>query len=284
MVNPSIILLKETKIEATRKIYKTTGGIVAISQGASGGIATIWNEQIWASEVTFETQNWILTTLKNKDDNNIITMINIYMPNSYKDKLAAWASLSNLRNTMDLATCIIEGDLNTHLNQGEKKGGSKVRDPLSENPVDLISDWDMQDIKPIKGHYTWNNRRAGLQHIAARLDRFLINSNFLLSPLDISSQILPSAISDHKPIILSFRPSQNLGPLPFRFNQLWLDNSDIPLLVTAAWNASFSRSPNFVWESKLKTIKLALKYWAKESYSAPHKEKQDRLEQLRQIQ
>jgi hypothetical protein len=179
-------------------------------------------------------------------------MINIYMPNSYKDKLAAWASLSNLRNTMYLATCIIEGDLNTHLNQGEKKEGSKVRDPLSENPVDLISDWDMQDIKPIKGHYTWNNRRAGLQHIAARLDRFLINSNFLLSPLDISSQILPSAIFDHKPIILSFRPSQNLGPLSFRFNQLWLDNSDVPLLVTAAWSDSFSRSPNFVWEIKIK--------------------------------
>jgi hypothetical protein len=49
----------------------------------------IWNEQIWTSEVTSETQNWILTTLKNKDDNNIIMVINSYMPNFYKDKLAA---------------------------------------------------------------------------------------------------------------------------------------------------------------------------------------------------
>jgi hypothetical protein len=108
---------------------------------------------------------------------------------------------------VDLVACIIGGDLNTHLSQGEKKGGSKVRDPFSENPVDLISDWDMQDIKPIKGHYNWNNRRTGLQHIVVRLDRFLININFLLSPLDISSQILPSTISNHKPIILSFHPS-----------------------------------------------------------------------------
>jgi hypothetical protein len=102
MVNPSIILLQKTKmeaksiIEATSKIYKTTGGIAVNSQGASGGIATIWNEQIWTIEVASETQNWILTTLKNKDDNYIITVINSYMPNSYKDKLAAWTSLSNL--------------------------------------------------------------------------------------------------------------------------------------------------------------------------------------------
>jgi hypothetical protein len=92
------------------------------------------------------------------------------MPNSYKDKLATWASLSNLLNTVDLSTCIIVGDLNTHLSQGNKKGGSKVRDSFSENLVDLISDWDMQDIKRIKGHYTWNNRREGLQHIVAHLD------------------------------------------------------------------------------------------------------------------
>jgi hypothetical protein len=129
------------------------------------------------------------------------------MPNSCKDKLAAWASLSNLRNTMDLSSCIIGGDINTHLSLGKKKGGSKFGDPFSENLVDLMSYWDMQDIKPTKGHYTWNNKRLGLQHIATRLDRFLINNNFLLSPLDISSQILPSTIFENKPITLSFRPS-----------------------------------------------------------------------------
>jgi exonuclease III len=51
MVNPSIILLQETKMEAksimeaTSKIYKTIGGIAVSSQGASRGIATIWNKK-----------------------------------------------------------------------------------------------------------------------------------------------------------------------------------------------------------------------------------------------
>jgi hypothetical protein len=65
---------------------------------------------------------------------------------------------------------------------------------------------------------------------------------------------------------------------------LWLDNSDVPLLVTPAWNVFISGCPNFVWENKLKTFKLVLKDWAKASYSAPHQEKQDILEKLRHIQ
>jgi endonuclease/exonuclease/phosphatase family metal-dependent hydrolase len=109
-----------------------------------------------------------------------------------------------LKNTIDLSSCIIGGDFNTHLNSGEKKGGSKIRDPFSENLIDLISDWDLQDVKSSKGKYTWNNRCSGLCHIAARLDRFLINNNFLLSPQEISSHILPSVVSDHKPISLNF--------------------------------------------------------------------------------
>jgi hypothetical protein len=80
----------------------------------------------------------------------------------------------------------------------KKRGGSKVRDPMSEKLMYLISDWDIQDIRPLKGNYTWSNRRTGLNHIAARLDHFLISSDFLLTPLDIGSCIIPSALSDHK--------------------------------------------------------------------------------------
>jgi exonuclease III len=128
MASPSVILLQETKmdssslLEATKKVYNTTGGAVVSSHGASGGITTLWNEQIWTSEVILETQSWLLTVLKNKDNNSIIYVVNVYMPNSYKDKMATWNSLSELRNSIDPSSCIIGGDFNTHLSPGKKKG------------------------------------------------------------------------------------------------------------------------------------------------------------------
>jgi hypothetical protein len=89
------------------------------------------------------------------------------MPNRYLDKIECWSSLFAIRDTLDMTSIVVGGDLNTYLYQTEKRGGSRVRDPQSEKLSDLISEWDLQDIRPLKGKFTWNNRRVGLNHIAA---------------------------------------------------------------------------------------------------------------------
>lgn len=40
---------------------------------------------------------------------------------------------------------------------------------------DILSEWALMDIVPKKGKFTWTNRRVGGEHIAVRLDRFLIH-------------------------------------------------------------------------------------------------------------
>jgi hypothetical protein len=83
----------------------------------------------------------------------------------------------------------------------------------------LMTDWDKIDVKPKKGKYTWT-RRLGPGHIVARLYRFFVQIELLLDNLTLSSDIIPSSVSDHKPFALSFHRPQNLGPIPFRFNPL----------------------------------------------------------------
>ena len=96
-----------------------------------------------------------------------------------------------------------------------------VKDPIKKIVDEIILDWDLMDIKPSTGKYTWNNKRIGPRHIAARLDRFLIQDTFLLLRLNLSSKILPFGGSDHKPILLEMVNGKNLGPIPFRFNPMW---------------------------------------------------------------
>jgi exonuclease III len=76
------------------------------------------------------------------------------------------------------------------------------------------------DFKPRKGLYTWTNNRTGEEQIAARLDRFLVQSTLLLERKLISIAILPKLTSDHKPILLSIEEEENLGPISFRFSPL----------------------------------------------------------------
>ena len=162
-----------------------------------------------------------------------------------------------------LNNIILGGDLNLTLSATEKKGGSRVRDQAREWVEDIMSIWEMEDIKPARGKFTWSNKRVGPGHIAARLDRFLVQSSFLVLGLNIDSAILPHSVSDHKPISLSLTSDYNLGPIPFRFNPRWIQEESYPALVAKIWNGPVSGSPFYVWEEKLRRLKRALKEWAK---------------------
>ena len=132
-------------------------------------------------------------------------------------KKICWTLLHEERSNLQ-GNVVLAGDLNVILSQEEKIGGSLVRDPIRELVDDIILDWNLIDVKPTTGNYTWNNKRIGPGHIAARLDRFLIQDNFLLLDLKLSSKILPFGGSDHKPILLEMENDKNLGPILFRFS------------------------------------------------------------------
>ena len=117
---------------------------------------------------------------------------------------------------------IVARDSNITLTANEKKGGNPVRDLAREWVEDIILGWDLIDINPVKGKFTWTNKRIGPGHIAARLDRFLVQYSFLSFGLLASSKILPHCTSDHKPIMLDLTLDQDLGPIPFCFSHLWI--------------------------------------------------------------
>ena len=78
---------------------------------------------------------------------------------------------------------------------------------------------------------------------------------------------------DHKPLALILSPSGNLGPIPFRFNLIWLHDAKIMELIQREWNLQHFVSPSYIWESKLRTVRAALKKWVKEGFEDPNKQK-----------
>lgn len=164
---------------------------------------------------------------------------------------------------MNLENIIIVGDLNLTLHSSEKRGGSAVRDPATEWAEDLMQDWDLLDIKPSSGEYSWTNKRIGPSHIAARLDRFFIQSSYLLLRLEPRMHILACSTSDHKPIKLDLLAHLDLGPIPFRFNPLWVKEPNFMQIVKECWSQPVKGSPFYIWEEKLRRVKGALKRWAK---------------------
>ena len=134
------------------------------------------------------------------------------------------------------------------------------------------------------GKYTWSNRRVGIKHVAARLDKFLVSSTFLQKDLLSTSLALPSAVSDHKPLALILSPPANLGPIPFKFNPIWLHDVKIMELIQREWNTQHLGSPGYIWDSKLRTMKDALNKWVKEEFEEPNKQKINLQRELAALQ
>eukprot|EP00253_Pinus_taeda_P008795 PITA_08795 len=178
---------------------------------------------------------------------------------------------------------IIAGDLNVTLAAEEKKGGSPVRDPAREWVEDIMISWDLEDIKPSAGKYTWSNKRLGPNHIPARLDRFLVQTSFLTSGLMASSKILPNCSSDHKPISLELSKDGFLGPIPFRFSPLWTQQEGFHEVVSEVWNQHVQGSPFYVWEEKLRALKRRLKEWVK-TLKTPATKRKESLDSLAALQ
>ena len=147
---------------------------------------------------------------------------------------------------IDLENIIIAGDLNLTLHSSEKRGGSAVRDPARKWVEDLMQDWDLLDIKPSSGKFSWSNKRVGPGHIATRLDIFFIQSSFLLLGLEPRMHILASSVSDHKPVKLELLAHLDLGPIPFRFSPLWVKEPIFMQIVKDYWSQPVKGSPSFI--------------------------------------
>ena len=57
--------------------------------------------------------------------------------------------------------------------------------------------------------------------------------------------------------------NKNWGPIPFKFNPQWANQTDFISIVVDSWSHPVTGSPFYVWEEKLKRLKKILKSWAK---------------------
>jgi len=79
------------------------------------------------------------------------------MPFIYKEKEYCWCSLHVLKYSEVTKNNIVVGHFNLTLNSKEKRSGRIIGDPLRENMEDHMMDWDLVDVKLVKGKYTWLN-------------------------------------------------------------------------------------------------------------------------------
>ncbi|XP_071704655.1 uncharacterized protein [Rutidosis leptorrhynchoides] len=95
----------------------------------------------------------------------------------------------------------------------------------------------------------------------SKLDRFLVNDQFIKLWKDLSVVALERRESDHCPLVLRNRII-DFGPKPFKVFDEWLNKDDALRVVNEAWVKSVGGSrKDCVFRDKLKNVKRELKKW-----------------------
>lgn len=76
------------------------------------------------------------------------------------------------------------------------------------------------DLKSSRCFYTWNKRGNNANRVWSKIDRILVNLEWLASIQVCSAGFLPPGVSGHSPMIIDWK-DRCFKTYPFRFNNKW---------------------------------------------------------------
>ncbi|KAM6568466.1 hypothetical protein CsatB_016451 [Cannabis sativa] len=242
---PKYVFLCETlsrkdTLEKVKSVIGFEGLLTVDACGRSGGIALLWKVQDEVQLLGY-SNNYIDVTIQD-ETKGFWRLTGCYGEPNRSLRHKTWTLLKTLAAQYDYPWCVI-GDMNNVVSQEDKKGGNQYPSWLIEGFNTALSECNLCDLDLIGHPYTWEKGRGTTNWVEVRLDRAVVNQNWLemftsakLFNLEISS-------SDHTPILLSLSaPDFTTAKKRFRFENAWLREPLCTQIVKDSWEFSNSNS------------------------------------------
>ncbi|XP_059076658.1 uncharacterized protein LOC131875936 [Cryptomeria japonica] len=179
------------------------------SDGASGGVATLWNTKFIHGTPIRHDSNHVATLFKHSRDGFSWILSNVHAPNNKVCRRKLWLKLSSFHSCCPNTPWLIMGDFNTPLTDVEKFGGSQIQIDNKLDLADFIDSQGLVDLDLSGASFTWSNRGVGTDLIQVRIDKALIFVDWIQHYICSLNSMLRIG-SDHLPICLMLEPKN--GP------------------------------------------------------------------------
>jgi hypothetical protein len=117
----------------------------------------------------------------------------------------------------------------------------------------------IEDLRFSGCHLTWSNRQQPPNHISSKIDRVLVNEDWLKA-YPYSSAFFPTpGISDHSPAVVYITPLPKSAPKPFRFFDFLADHLLFLPTVQRVWRNFVLGNPMYCVYERLRLLQVELK-------------------------
>lgn len=99
-----------------------------------------------------------------------------------------------------------------------------------------LNNLDVIDLNFSGCFYTWTNKSEGDGFVARKLDRVMVNEEWLCKFGKTIVDFPTGGISDHSSAIISVGTLKSFGTKPFKFYSYWLEHKEYMDWLREGWN------------------------------------------------
>ena len=237
-----------------------------------GRIWVCWSDQVIVTQLHMSAQV-ITCAIQVPSTGEQFVCSAVYAYNTAVDRIRLWEELRGAKAAYDHLNLpwILIGDFNETLASSEHSRALDYRRDMSgmRHFQEAMTDCSVMDLPFTGALFTWWNNRVA-DPIGKKLDRALVNQNWLSRYPLSSAQFDAGGISDHARCLVRTAGVTNDARKPFRFFNFLAEHKDFLPTVQRVWDSTQalypSRTALSLFHRKLKLLKQPLRELNKTHY------------------
>nr|XP_025628421.1 uncharacterized protein LOC112721586 [Arachis hypogaea] len=225
------------------------------SVGAAGGLLLLWDDNVFQKRNCYKGERWLCIEGVLTKNNFQCAYCLVYGAHGRVAKRVVWEELSYIAGLCKIPFCFM-GDFNEILQIEDRKGLQSLPGSAEEFKS-WVQDMQLVDLPLTDRKFTWFRGQS-----CSRIDRVLVNIEWVEEFPDIRLKGGPRGLSDHCPLIVEDIRGRG-GPRPFRSLDSWFTHEDFLRMVKNEWR-TLGEGP---FLEKLKALTLPLRQWHKANFS-----------------
>lgn len=156
-------------------------------------------------------------------------------------------------------------------------GNGRKNDPIGRMIRDAIIQNNFIDVISACRGPTWDNGRSNDSFLAKRLDRFLLHGKLIERFGFPSVKIIPSFISDHRPISIQWKYIECKFGYPFKFNRMWLTDECFNEFIMESWQhpSCLAQEQTQAFIERISILRSKVKRWRWEKSESNRRDLKD---------
>ncbi|GJT55366.1 RNA-directed DNA polymerase, eukaryota, reverse transcriptase zinc-binding domain protein [Tanacetum coccineum] len=204
----------------------------------------------------------ILYMLESTDNHMVSFMSCVYVANSGVERRDLWRELNRPKVITIGHPWVICGDFNVNLNANEHSTGSAH---ISNDMVDFsdcVNQIEVDDLCCFGLHFTWTKnlhkvRKGDISGTLKKLDRVIVNEDFINKYPLAQAIFKPYLISDHTPVLLIMPNCLKRKKTSFKFANYITDKEEFLKIIEEKWNVDINENVKKL-KNDLKDIQTAI--------------------------